>query len=104
MRIGLDVSMLGGGGGIATYAECLLGALARQGGHSLTLWCGSRSGLPEVRRLAPAGSQIVAPGMPGRVLARFGRLAAGNRTRIESFVGRVDVFHGPNYLLPAQRG
>jgi len=105
MRIGLDVSMLGGGGGIVTYAESLLGALARQAPQcSLVLWCGSRSAAPIVRHLAPPGSRVVAPGLAGRLLGRWGRLAIGNALPIEAFVGSLDTFHGPNYLLPAQRG
>jgi alpha-1,3-rhamnosyl/mannosyltransferase len=31
-------------------------------------------------------------------------MACGNPLPIETFAGPVDVFHGPNYFLPAQRG
>jgi alpha-1,3-rhamnosyl/mannosyltransferase len=57
-----------------------------------------------VRSLAPPGSRIVVPGPLARQLARWGRLAWGNPLPIETFAGPVDIFHGPNYLLPAQRG
>lgn len=104
MRIGFDASILGGGGGIAAYAECLLGALAHLcGGQSLVLWCGSRTAAPAVRRLAPSGSRTVTPGPLGRLVGRWGRLGWGNPLSIETFTGPLDVFHGPNYLLPAQR-
>ncbi len=105
MRIGLDASMLGKGGGVAAYAEGLLGALARDaGGHSLLLWCGRRPAAPAARRLALPGSAIVAPGPIGRLLDRLGRVAVGHPIPIEMLGGAVDVFHGLNYFLPAQRG
>ena len=97
--------MLGKGGGIARYAECLLAALAcLDGAPALVLWCGSRSGAPAVLRLAPAGSAVVAPGPLGRLVGRWGRLAWANPLAIEVFAGDVDVFHALNYFFPAQRG
>ena len=105
MLIGFDASMLGEGGGIPRYAGCLLAALARLGGgESLVLWCGSRAAGPAVRRFAPPGARVVAPGLVGRAVGRWGKLALGNVLPIEAFAGSLDVFHGPNYLLPAQRG
>ena len=105
MRIGFDASMLGKGGGIATYAECLLAALGRLGGgHSFALWCARPAAGPVARRLALRGATVVAPGVGGRLWDRWSRLAWGNPLPIEALVGPVDVFHGPNYFLPAQRG
>lgn len=105
MRIGFDATVLGVPGGIQLYARCLLASLARLcGRHSLVLWCGSRPAGPAMRQLAPTGARVVAPGPAGRLLARWGRLARGNPFPIEMFAGPVDVFHGPNYMLPAQRG
>ncbi len=105
MRIGFDASMLGKAGGIAVYAESLFAALARlPGGHSFVPWCARRHAGPAARRLALPAAVVAAPGPLGRLLGRLGRMACGNPLLIETFAGPVDVFHGPNYFLPAQRG
>ncbi len=105
MRIGFDASILGRGGGIETYVKGFLAALRGvPHKHSLVLWCGSRSNGPAVRRLAPPGSVVIAPDLMGRLLDRLGRLGWASPFTIEALVGPVDVFHGPNYFLPAQRG
>ncbi len=72
--------------------------------HSLVLWCGSRRAGLAARRLAPAGARVMAPALVGRLLARWGRLAYCSPLPIEAFAGPLDVFHGSNYFLPAQRG
>jgi glycosyltransferase involved in cell wall biosynthesis len=104
MRIGLDVSMLGHGGGIGIYAEQLLAALSRRGEHSLVLWCGSRKARPRVRRLVPRDAQLLEPGFAGRMIGRLGLHAVANPLSVERLFGPVDVLHGPNYLLPSHRG
>jgi len=97
--------MLGEAGGIAVYAESLFAALTRlPGGHSFVLWCARRHAGPAARRLALPAAIVAAPGTLGRLLGRLGRMACGNPLPIETFAGPVDVFHGPNYFLPAQRG
>lgn len=104
MRVALDVSMLGGGGGIPVYAENLLAAMAHLGDHTLVLWSGSRRNRASVRRLAPPGAEIIEPGFPGRMLSRLGLFACANPFPIDRVVGPVDVFHGLNYLLPSHWG
>ena len=104
MRIGLDTSMLGHGGGIPTYAEHLIGGLAKLPGHSLVLWCGTRTSQARVRRLVPEHVETVEPGFAVRMLSRLGLFACANPLPIERLVGAVDVFHGLNYLLPSHSG
>ena len=104
MRIGLDASMLGHGGGIPTYAEHLIRGLAKIPGHSLVLWCGTRTSQARVRRLVPERVETVEPGFAVRMLSRLGLFACVNPLPIERLVGAVDVFHGLNYLLPSHSG
>ena len=104
MRIGLDASMLGHGGGIPTYAEHLIRGLAKIPGHSLVLWCGTRTSQARVRRLVPEHVETVEPGFAVRMLSRLGLFACVNPLPIERLVGAVDVFHGLNYLLPSHSG
>jgi len=104
VRIALDVSMLGRGGGIPTYAEQLVSALGRFGEHALVLWSGSpRAGAP-LQKLPPPGAHVVEVGWAGRVFARLGLFACANPLSVEQLAGPVDVFHGLNYLLPSHRG
>jgi len=104
VRIGLDASMLGHGGGIPTYAEHLIRGLAKIPGHSLVLWCGTRTSQARVRRLVPERVETVEPGFAVRMLSRLGLFACVNPLPIERLVGAVDVFHGLNYLLPSHSG
>ena len=105
MRIGIDASLLGSDGGIPKYVESLIGALARLApGHSLVLWCGRRGAFRAAERLALPGTDIVPPSPVWGFLDLVGRLAWVNALSIEAFGGAVDVFHGLNYFLPAQRG
>lgn len=104
MRIGLDASMLGHGGGIPTYAEHLIRGLAQTPGNSLVLWCGSRTSQACVRQLVPEHLEIVKPGFAVRMLSRLGLFACANPLPMERLVGPVEVFHGLNYLLPSHHG
>lgn len=104
MRIGLDASMLGHGGGIPTYAEHLIGGLAKIPGNRLVLWCGSRTSQAHVRHLVPEHVEIVNPSFGVRMLSRIGLFACANPLPIERLLGPVDVFHGLNYLLPSHHG
>jgi glycosyltransferase involved in cell wall biosynthesis len=104
MRIGLDASMLGHGGGIPAYAEHLIGGLAKIPDNRLVLWCGSRTSQAHVRQLIPEHLEIVEPGFAVRMLSRVGLFACANPLPIERLVGPVEVFHGLNYLLPSHHG
>jgi len=104
VRIGLDASMLGHGGGIPTYAEHLIAGLAKIPGNSLVLWCGSRTSQARVGQLVPEHLEIVKPGFAVRMLSRVGLFACANPLPIERLVGPVEVFHGLNYLLPSHHG
>ena len=103
MRIGVDASMLGHGGGIPTYAEHLIRSLAQIPGHSMVLWCGSRTSQGRVGQLTLGRAEVVKPGFVERMLGRLGLFACTNPLSIESLAGPVDVFHGLNYLLPSHR-
>ena len=104
MRIALDASMLGHGGGIPTYAEHLIRGLAQIPGNDLILWCGTRTSQAHVRRLIPEDLEIVEPAFSVRMLSRLGFFACANPLSIERLVGPVEVFHGLNYLLPSHYG
>jgi alpha-1,3-rhamnosyl/mannosyltransferase len=105
MRIALDFTVAAKPGGIAVYASELLAALGRRASaHELILWCGTPAAAELARAVAPPGTKIVPPGRLGASLDILGRLAPFGLLSVDGLVGPVDVFHGLNYLLPAQRG
>jgi glycosyltransferase involved in cell wall biosynthesis len=105
IRIALDFTVAARPGGIAVYAAELLAALGRRPrDHEITLWCGTRAAATLARATAPAGVRVVPPGRLGPALDVLGRLAPFSLLSVDGLVGPVDLFHGLNCLLPAQRG
>ncbi len=92
-------------GGIPAYAEQLAVALGRVAPAStLVLWCGSETSARAARRLAPPNARVVTPTRLVRYVAKWGQMGRLNPLTVESLVGPVEVFHGLNFFLPAQRG
>ena len=87
------------------YSRQLAEALARTGRlGTLVLWCGSAASAAIVSREAPPGARIVVAGPIARLAGLWGRLGRWSPLSIERLVGPVDVFHSPNYFLPARHG
>ena len=87
------------------YSRHLAEALSRSGRlETLVLWCGSAASAAIVSREAPPGARIVVAGPVARLAGLWGRLGRWSPLSIERLVGPVDVFHSPNYFLPARRG
>lgn len=105
VRIALDLTVAGTRGGISSYALQLLRALGRVGSsHELLAWCGSPAAAAAVSPIAPSNSALFVPPVAIQWLGAWGRVARLNLLSIERLVGSADLFHGLNYLLPAQRG
>src|SRR5574337_775998 len=96
--------MVGRDGGIPAYAEYLVGALGRLGGHEFVLWSASPRTHVHIHGLASAAARVVEAGPGQRTVARLGLFLGVSLLPIERLVGPVDVFHGLNYLLPSHRG
>ncbi|WP_258726390.1 glycosyltransferase [Cellulomonas sp. NS3] len=105
MLITLDATpLLGTRTGIGRYTAHLVaqlpGALARRGAEGavrVTTWTARGGRLTDL----PAGVRQVGPRVPARVLRAL--WSRGDRPRVESLVGRTDVFHGTNFVSPPTR-
>lgn len=104
LRIGLDATpLLGPRTGIGRYVDSLLRALARRaaedgGSTELAAVAVTLRGRATLPQLLPAGVRTAGPPMPARLLHRaWRRLSVPTVT---SLAGRMDVFHGTNFVLP----
>ena len=107
MRIGIDGRcLIGPEGGIRRYARWLVEALGRVAPeHTLRLLFLGR-GSREAERPAFAGGAVTWGGRAGlgaRLLAIGMEAGLAPRAVVEDYLGPLDVFHAPNYVLLSQR-
>jgi glycosyltransferase involved in cell wall biosynthesis len=100
LRIGLDVTpLLGRPTGIGRYVRSLVTALTDTDGpdelRGVAFTLRSRRGLAGV---LPPGVRLSGPPVPARALQQL--WARGPLPPVTAFSGRVDVFHGTNFVLP----
>jgi glycosyltransferase involved in cell wall biosynthesis len=105
IRVGIDATpLLGPRTGIGRYVAALLDALSTQpGGEDLAL-AGTAftvRGRGDLAEALPAGVRAVGRPVPARLLRRS--WSHGGPPPVEWLVGRVDVFHATNFVLPPRR-
>jgi glycosyltransferase involved in cell wall biosynthesis len=103
LRVGFDATpLLGRLTGIGHYARQTFGAIAAlPGGPHLTATAFTLRGTARLPNVTPDGIATRAKPVPAQVLR-----AAWGRTElppVEWLCGRVDVFHGTNFVLPPTR-
>lgn len=101
MRVGLDATpLLSARTGVGQYVGHLVDALAAApGGPDLTLTAFTLRGARALT--APPGHRVVQRAVPARVLqALWARTVVPS---VELLVGRCDVFHATNFVLPPTR-
>lgn len=104
MRVGFDATpLLGPRTGVGTYTDRLVNALAHpaNGDVELVATPFSARGTHDLAAQLPPGARIAGRRLPARAL-----MAAWSRTDwppIELLTGRVDVFHGTNFVAPPAR-
>ena len=100
MRLGLDCTpLLGARTGIGRYTQSLLSALAETGGDELVATAFTLRGRGGL--VVPPGVEVRARPFPARGLQE-----AWARTElppVEWLTGRLDAFHGTNFVLPPLR-
>lgn len=99
MRVAVDATpLLDTRTGVGYFTEALLQGLGERDDVDVTAFPVSLRGRAGLAGLVPAGVRVVAPPLPARVLRgswrRFGR------PRIDRVIGRHDVVHGPNFVVP----
>jgi glycosyltransferase involved in cell wall biosynthesis len=103
MRIAVDaLHALYPAGGVARYARSLITAMASQGDHGeIILFYNRFRGNGALWRPPGASLTVRNAPLPRRLLQ--GLWQTINWPPIEMFCGRVDVFHGLHFVLPASR-
>ncbi len=101
--VGLDVTpMLGPGTGIGTYTRHLVDELAMvEGGPRLVATAFTARGTRRLRESLPADVELSRVRAPARLLRQS--WAHSRVPPVEALCGRVDVFHGTNFVAPPTR-
>lgn len=102
LRVAVDATpLLGARTGVGVFTHALLRGLGERADVDVTAFPVSVSGRADLRALLPPGVRARTPPLPARPLH-----AAWQRTshpRVDALVGRPDVVHGPNFVVPPAR-
>ena len=102
IRAAVDATpLLGARTGVGVFTNALLRGLGRHPDVDVTAFPVSISGRAELRGLVPDGVEVRTPPLPARALHR--RWQHHGTPRIDRLVGRPDVVHGPNFVVPPAR-
>lgn len=102
MRIAVDAtSLLDVRTGIGVFTDALVSGLRDRDDVECTAFCVSVRGRARLADATP-GLRSVAPPLPARLVRRWWQHLP--YPRIDTFVGRHDVVHGPNFVVPPTRG
>lgn len=102
LRAAVDATpLLGARTGVGVFTLALLRGLGRHPDVDVTAFPVSISGRGDLRGLAPEGVAVRTPPLPARLLHR--RWEHHGTPRIDRLVGRPDVVHGPNFVVPPAR-
>lgn len=99
MRVAVDATpMLDTRTGVGYFTEALLQGLGERDDVDVTAFPVSLRGRAALAGLVPPGVRVVSPPLPARVLR--GAWRRFDRPRIDRVIGRHDVVHGPNFVVP----
>ena len=102
LRIAIDAtSLLDTRTGVGNFTDALVRGLALRDDVVVTAFPVSLRGRGRLRDVVPAGVRVVSPPLPA-VLAR-NAWRRFDRPRIDLAIGRHDVVHGPNFVVPPSR-
>jgi glycosyltransferase involved in cell wall biosynthesis len=102
MRVAVDATpLLGTRTGVGNFTEALLRLLGARADVEVTAFGVTARGRHALRHAAPPGVRVATRPLPAAVMRpawrRFGR------PRIDLAIGRHDVVHGPNFVVPPSR-
>ena len=102
IRAAVDATpLLGARTGVGVFTLALLRGLGQHPDVDVTAFPVSISGRRALRELLPAGVAARTPPLPARALHR--RWEHHGSPRIDRLVGRPDLVHGPNFVVPPAR-
>ncbi len=102
LRVAVDATpLLDVRTGVGVFTDALLRGLGARDDVEVTAFPVSLSGRSRLHDVAPPGVRVRTPPLPARALhARWRRRST---PRIDLLVGRPDVVHGPNFVVPPAR-
>lgn len=99
MKVALDcTSMLGTLTGVGTVTTALCRGLASRPEVDVTAFAVSVRGRDELRAVVPDTIEVMGPALPARAVRLLWRHL--DRPGIDRLIGRHDVVHGPNFVVP----
>jgi len=102
LSVALDATpLLGTTTGVGVFCREALGALARTGRVDTRAFAVTWRRRHMLEGRVPEGVEIVGRAMPARPLQLFWRRS--EVPKIETFIGKVDVVHGANFVVPPAR-
>lgn len=102
IRAAVDATpLLGARTGVGVFTHALLRGLGRHPDVGVTAFPVSIAGRSRLRDLVPDGVSVRTPPLPARALHR--RWQHHGSPRIDRLVGRPDLVHGPNFVVPPAR-
>lgn len=102
IRAAVDATpLLGARTGVGVFTHALLRGLGQHPDVDVTAFPVSIAGRRDLEGLVPPGVAVRTPPLPARALHR--RWQHHDRPRIDRLVGRPDLVHGPNFVVPPAR-
>jgi glycosyltransferase involved in cell wall biosynthesis len=102
VRIAIDAtSLLDTRTGVGNFTAALLTGLGRRPELVVTAFPVSLRGRAALAHAVPPGIDVVLPPLPARVLRQSWRRL--DRPSVDAAIGRHDVVHGPNFVVPPTR-
>jgi glycosyltransferase involved in cell wall biosynthesis len=102
LSVGFDATpLLGSPTGVGAFCAGALGALAERDDVAVSAFAVSWRRRRRIDELVPAGIATAQRAMPARPLHRAWRRTS--LPPVEWFIGRRDVVHGPNFVVPPTR-
>lgn len=102
MRVAVDATpLLNTRTGVGNFTAALIEGLVATPDIEVTAFPVSIRGRRDLRAAVPAGAAVATPPLPARLLRELWRRV--DHPKVELAIGRHDVVHGPNFVVPPSR-
>lgn len=102
MRVAVDATpLLNARTGVGNFTAALIEGLAAHPDVDVTAFPVSIRGRHALRDVVPDGVSVVTPALPARLLREVWRRF--DHPKVERAIGRHDLVHGPNFVVPPAR-
>lgn len=102
MRVAVDATpLLNTRTGVGNFTAALIEGLVATSDIEVTAFPVSIRGRRDLAAAVPAGAAVVTPPLPARLLRALWQ--RGDHPKIDLAIGRHDLVHGPNFVVPPSR-